>query len=540
MATRARRSPDRVSVWASDDSAPVSASRNREDAASGDVWSAGDTSVETVPSPHGTEVLIRSASPLRRVALTWNEPAAIGELVMGDAWERSYGDLHWAPVDAGRPLPWYWAATSSGGTRGAGVRVRAGAMCSWTVDESGVTLWLDVRAGPDPVRLGERVLNAATLVSLESPADVTAFAAVSELCSALCDDPLLPTGPVIGANNWYYAYGLGFDADAVVRDAETISELTGDGPTRPYGVIDAGWSPGDTAPGGPWLAGSGSFADMGAVATRIRDAGSRPGLWFRPLLSREPSPLAHSTPLPNGWALDPSRPETLEQVTADVARFREWGYDLVKHDFSTFDVTGEFLDGPRLLRGDRNRRFADPSRTTAEVIGDVYGAVRRGAGDMTIIACNTVGHLTAGLAHVQRIGDDTSGHEWERTRRMGVNTLAFRLPQHGAFFAADADCVPATPTTPWERNRQFLDAIARTGTALFVSLDPRSRDAAVDADVRAAIATALETAGRTSTGRPAAEPMDWLRTTTPSAWRFGTEDVHFAWGEPQVGWTSAD
>ena len=43
--------------------------------------------------------------------------------------------------------------------------------------------------------------------------------------------------------------------------------------------------------------------------------------------------------------------------------------------------------------------------------------------------------------HLNRTGDDTSGRIWERTRRMGVNTLAFRLPQHNTFYHIDADCV---------------------------------------------------------------------------------------------------
>lgn len=527
MTTHATRAPDAVAVWHAGGATPIAATRDGEDSSRGDVWSVGDTSVEVEPTAVGSIVRLRSGSPLTRVALRWQEPSAEGELVLGDAWERSYGDLGWAPVDPDRPLPWYWAAHSAAGTRGGGVRVRAGAMCSWIVDEHAVTVLLDVRAGPDPVRLGGRALHAATLVSLAAPSHVSAFAAVTELCSALCDDAIAPAEPVVGANNWYYAYGRGFDADAVVRDAETIADLTGDGPVRPFGVIDAGWSLGDTAPGGPWTSGTASFSDMSRVAGRIRDAGARPGLWFRPLLSREPSPLAHPTPLANGWALDASRPETLEQVSADVARFSEWGYDLVKHDFSTFDITGEFLDRPAPLRGDATRRFSDPSRTTAEVITDVYRAILRGAGaDVTIIACNTVGHLTAGLAHVQRIGDDTSGHHWERTRRMGVNTLGFRLPQHGAFFTADADCVPATPSTPWGQNRQFLDAVARSGTALFLSIDPRSRSAAVDADVRAAIANSLSAA---TADRSPAEPLDWLGTATPSHWRFGADETRYSW-----------
>lgn len=514
MSTARMRAPDAVFVWQDVAATPVTLTRQ----AAGEVWSAGDISIEITAR---SDVLMRSTAPLSRVALRWHDAPADDALILGDAWERSYGDLQWMPIRAHRPLPWYWAAQSSTGTRGAGVRVRAGAMCSWSVDVNGVTLWLDVRAGPVPVQLGDRTLHAATLVALDCDESVSAFAAVRELCAALCDDPLLPEAPLIGANNWYYAYGLDFDADAVARDAATITELTDAHAVRPYSVIDAGWSFGDTAPGGPW-AGAGSFADMAAVATRIRDEGARPGLWFRPLLSREPSPLAHPTALHNGWALDPSRPETLELVRSDLQRFGEWGYELVKHDFSTFDVTGEFLDRPEPLRGDRRRTPADPSRTTAEVLVELYRTIRDGAGDMTIIGCNTVGHLAAGLVHAQRVGDDTSGRDWERTRRMGVNALAYRLPQHGTFFALDADCIPATPITPWEKNRQFLDAIARTGTGMFLSIDPRSRTTAVDVDVRAAVATSLA-------DRADAEPLDWLRTTTPAHWRFGAEEMRYDW-----------
>ena len=69
---------------------------------------------------------------------------------------------------------------------------------------------------------------------------------------------------------------------------------------------------------------------------------------------------------------------------------------------------------------------AGPGRTTAEVIGSLYDVIRGAAGDAAIIGCNTVSHLSAGLFEICRIGDDTSGTDWSRTRKMGVNTLAFR------------------------------------------------------------------------------------------------------------------
>src|SRR5438270_8322197 len=112
------------------------------------------------------------------------------------------------------------------------------------------------------------------------------------------------------------------------------------------------------------------------------------------------------------------------------------------------------------------------SRTTAEVIRDLYRAIRTAADDAVIIGCNTVSHLSAGLFEICRIGDDTSGIEWARTRKMGVNTLAFRGVQHGAFYVADADCVGVTNAVPWALNRQWLDLLARSGTMLFVSLAP--------------------------------------------------------------------
>ena len=93
-------------------------------------------------------------------------------------------------------------------------------------------------------------------------------------------------------------------------------------------------------------------------------------------------------------------------------------------------------------------------------------------GDALVIGCNTVSHLSAGVFEICRIGDDTSGTEWARTRKMGVNTLAFRGAQHGAFYVADADCVGVTNAVPWAMNRQWLDLLSRSGTMLFVSLAP--------------------------------------------------------------------
>ena len=199
---------------------------------------------------------------------------------------------------------------------------------------------------------------------------------------------------------------------------------------------------------------------------------------------------------------------------------------LVKHDYTTYDLFGRWGNqmGSELTR--EGWTFAEgPLRTTAEVINDLYRTIRAAANDALIIGCNTVSHLSAGQFEICRVGDDTSGREWARTRKMGVNSLAFRGAQHGAFYTADADCVGVTNAVPWERNRQWLDLLSRSGTMLFVSLDPDALGADQRRDLRAALTLA---AGP----QPLGEPLDWQRTVWPSRWRLmGTEHT-YDWGEP--------
>ena len=121
-----------------------------------------------------------------------------------------------------------------------------------------------------------------------------------------------------------------------------------------------------------------------------------------------------------------------------------------------------------------------------------YRAIREAVGNAILIGCNTVGHLGAGIFELQRIGDDTSGRDWNRTRKMGVNTLGFRLPQHRAFFLADPDCVPFTKDVPLGMTRQWLDLVTKSGTPLFISADPST----VSAEEKQMLKTALAAAAR--------------------------------------------
>ena len=484
-------------------------------------------SVSCLTDGDGLTIVVQ-ANAVSRLHLRWRVDVATDARVLGDAWERTYGDLDWRSVRPEELHPWMVVVHSpTAGSWGAGVDVRTGSFAGWSIDPDGVSLWLDLRAGAGPLQPRSPPLTAATVRWVEGD---DAFATQCALAAAVCRDPL-PVGPLVGANNWYYAYGKDFGLDAVIRDARMIAELSGSHSVRPFAVIDDGWSvdglaDGRSASGGPWDRGRGGFADMADAAGAIRAEGVRPGLWFRPLLWRSDHP-ATLRPWDGAFSLDPSHPAGVDEVVDSIRRFRTWGFDLIKHDFSTYETLGRwgFQMGPSPVAPEVH--VADRTRTTAEVLVELYRAIHDAADDGIVLGCNVVGHLAAGLVHAQRTGDDTSGRMWERTRRMGVNTLAFRLAQHGRFFTVDADCVPSTPQTDWSLNRQLLDLVARSGTALFVSVDPSTRTDAVDADLASALRIALD--GGQQGG---VEPLDWFSSSTPTRWRCGNEVRTYDWLPP--------
>ena len=483
-----------------------------------------------IDSTGALHIEIDAAAPISYIALRWRRPLPPDARILGDHWERGYGDLEWRAVAPERVLPWYFLAhePKSGSTVGVGVETGASSFASWRVDEEGLTLVLDTRCGGLGVRLGGRRLHAATVKSLRSRAGESAFATAKRLCAALCPSPRLPERSVYGGNDWYFRYGDISD-DTVRRDSALIRDLAPPGENIPSYVIDAGWFDSvDCTVGGPYERGNARFPDMAALAASLAANQIRPGIWIRPLLFGSGVPDSWRLPAEHPLSssklayLDPSKPEVLSQVAADIGRLYDWGYRVIKHDFTTYDITGRWGRemGPEVTPGGWS--FADRSRTTAEILRGLYQTIRDAAADAILIGCNTVGHLGAGLFEMQRTGDDTSGRHWERTRKMGVNTLAFRLAQHNTLFAADADCVGLTKQIDWNKNRQWLDLIARSGTPLFVSADPD----AVVAEQRDALKQAFAIA---AVDQPGAEPLDWMETTAPRRWRFGSETSEYDW-----------
>ena len=456
----------------------------------------------------GHVAITAGETPLEKLELLFANEYFRDAMVLSDAFERGYAEFAWKKVADTRLMPWYFAASENGKTHCFGVKTRPNALCHWRCDEKYITLVVDVHNGKNPLKLAGRRLEACSI--LQKSYDSNAFDALCDFCRMMCDDPRLLKDPIYGGNDWYCNYGNNSE-EKILRHAKRIVECAPAVGPRPYMVIDDGWQMCARCTG-PWYQGNRLFGDMGELAQKIKDIGAIPGIWIRPLLTLEK--------VPEDWILkmeertsfmDPSHPQVLKQVAKDIARLRDWGYKLIKHDFTTFDSF--FAWGFEMTEDYISRvEFSDKTKTTAEIIKQLYQTIRDAAGeDVAIIGCNTVGHLSAGYFEIQRTGDDTSGFEWERTKNYGINTLAFRMPQHNAFYAADADCVGITTKLDWSINRQWLDVLAKSGTPLFISIG----DDAYTPEVKADIIEAFKKAVSASC---VSRPVDWMDNRIPQVW----------------------
>jgi alpha-galactosidase len=308
-------------------------------------------------------------------------------------------------------------------------------------------------------------------------------------------------------------------AENILRDADMVRAAAPAGSVKPFAVIDDGYQ--DPS----------RFPSMPRLAEEIRRRGVVPGVWVRPLKAGPAAP--QNLLLPEArWsgarnktgpaAYDPTIPEGLAAAAAVAKSACDWGFDLIKHDFTTFELLG--LWGSEMVASPTQGawHFNDRSLTNAEVVTKLYRELRVSCGeDRLILGCNTIGHLSVGLFDLSRTGDDVSGRNWERTRRTGVNTLAFRLPQHKVFFGLDADCVPITAGIPWAMSQQWLEAVSESGTVLLVSAE---RDALGKEQLQA-----VKEAFARCAQRPEAEPADWLSTRTPAIWQTGSKAKHYEW-----------
>jgi len=155
--------------------------------ATGGQWHGRQVVVEsTVQQDALVLTLAATSKQIAAVHVRWQAQVVPDLRALGDAWERSYGELGWRNLIPERAMPWYFATHDGATCHGYGVKTDAAALCFWQLDPEGVSLWLNVTNGGDGVELGQRRLTMATVVSRRGVQGEHAQDAVAGLCRTMC------------------------------------------------------------------------------------------------------------------------------------------------------------------------------------------------------------------------------------------------------------------------------------------------------------------------------------------------------------------
>ncbi len=256
---------------------------------------------------------------MSRVGFRWRGALDQARLLLGDAWERGYGDLEWRGMVPDRVMPWYVMAWGRRTHR----RLRR-------THRGRGTLLLASRCRRNDT-LGRRAKRRNSRASRRSHAECVRGDLPSgprrrigvccgrSILPADVRQSRLPSQPAYGSNDWYWAYGDNSTA-SVLGDAQRIADVSPTGSNRPFIVIDDGWQPGrgkSTSGAGTWDRGNEKFPDIPALVSDVRRTGGRLGAWIRPLEA--------AADVPDSWRLPRDR-ATLDPTVARRAREDRRGY----------------------------------------------------------------------------------------------------------------------------------------------------------------------------------------------------------------------
>lgn len=434
------------------------------------------------PTSASWQILIHPGKePVKFLKLRWHGDFSRVESVLGDEWGRisaTHTPVEWRSVMPWRPLPWFCLVRTGDSVGCYGVKTGCDCFAFFQVDTRGITLFLNLMSGGRGTVVKES-FSACTVTETVSHSSETVYQTAKRFMSMLCDHPVLPKEPIFGVNDWYWAYG-NISREIVLRERDYLLEMTDGVKHRPSLVIDDGWQLNRTTQphsyiGGPFAYANERFGDMRSMAGEIAEKGIRPGIWIRPLLTLGTLPEeAKLRSYANGMVMDPSHPYTLERVREDAARIRGWGFEIMKHDFTGNDAFGceGFSAANFITHGLADQRnFYDNTKTTATILKNLYKAIQDGAGDADVIGCSVIGHLSAGIHSIQRVGTDNSGRSFEWTARNGVHSF-IRLPMNDTFFRMDPDCAAFTKEVDAEMNLMFLQLCALTNVTTLASVTP--------------------------------------------------------------------
>ena len=128
-----------------------------------------DAVAETVATNNGFEIYLSAKNDKPEfVEVYWDADFADNVLLLGDAWERSYGDLEFKEIAAyEKHIPWYFIATDKKESLCLGVRTGCNSFVSFKCSRNSVKAVLDCRNGGSGVHLDGRKLLLATFVYAE-------------------------------------------------------------------------------------------------------------------------------------------------------------------------------------------------------------------------------------------------------------------------------------------------------------------------------------------------------------------------------------
>lgn len=422
-----------------------------------------------------------SGSPVRYLRLRFNADFSQVEKVYADDWARAsmVHPLEWRTIIPDRRMPWFVQLKIGETYACYGVKTGANCFASWYLDSYGITLMLNIGCGNQGTDLKEPIV-ACEIVECFSNQGENAYEVAERFAGLMCEKPVFPKTPVFGTNNWYWAYG-DISEEIVLQETDYLIEMAKGCKNKPYLIIDDGWqlhrkNEGDMSyNGGVWEPNE-KFGDMKGLVDKIHAKGALAGLWFRPLLTLGELPeeaiLCKGC---HGDILDLTHPLVIKKAEEDARRIKEWGFDLIKHDFTTIDTFGNWQDACDIINDknqwDRDRVFYDNSLPLATALKNLFKAIQKGAGDLDVIGCNVIGHLSAGIHSMHRAGADTSGRVYEITRSHGMNAM-MRQPLNKTFYMIDPDCASFTEKVNSELNLDFLEMCAITGVTTLASVKP--------------------------------------------------------------------
>lgn len=274
--------------------------------------------------------------------------------------------------------------------------------------------------------------------------------------------------PPVGWCSWYYFSSSDYKGDLREEDIrQNLESLHALRPELPADLVQI--DDGFESQVGDWFSFSGGFPNgVKPLADEIRAAGFTPGLWLAPFIVHPHSHLASEHPewLLRGedrrpvnagylWgtfttALDLTYPSALDYA-CDVVHTAaaEWGFPYLKLDF--------------LYAGALGGQHFDRTRTRAQILRKALEAVRRAAGDETVLlGCGCPLGSAIGLVEAMRISADTS-QRWRPAykgvelffgkepglpaARNALQNSLTRAGMHRRWWINDPDCLLLRPDT---------------------------------------------------------------------------------------------